>query len=214
MDGGDDLGVVDPAEVSGGDGQVGMPELCLDHEQRDPLAGRLHRMRVPELVRREPASDSCYRGGVVQLSADSGRSAWPPACRAAQDAEQRPTGRSLRSSSQGSRCIPAQRSIPTSRRLSPLPWRTTSEPRPGSRSVSLRASASLIRRPARQSTTMIARSRRRRSCRRRRASPRRSPRPSAGPAGTEAPCFSVRVPRGSWTLSLTINCRHRRITAS
>ncbi len=88
MDGGDDLGVVDPPQVTGGDGQVGMPKLSLDHEQRDSLARHLHRVGVSELVGREPASDSGYRGGVVQLSADSGGSAWPPACRAAQDAEQ------------------------------------------------------------------------------------------------------------------------------
>lgn len=33
VDGGDDLGAVDPAQVSGRDSQVGMPELSLDHEQ-------------------------------------------------------------------------------------------------------------------------------------------------------------------------------------
>jgi hypothetical protein len=65
MDGGDDLGVVDPAQVAGGDGEVGMPELSLDHEQRDPLARHLHRVRVSKLVRREPASHPGYGGGVV-----------------------------------------------------------------------------------------------------------------------------------------------------
>jgi hypothetical protein len=34
----DNLGVVDPAEVARGDRKVRMPELALDHEQRDPLA--------------------------------------------------------------------------------------------------------------------------------------------------------------------------------
>jgi hypothetical protein len=92
VDGGDVLGVVDAAWVSGGDGQVGVPELPLDDEQRDPLARHLDRVRVAELMRREPAPDPGGHGGVVQLGADSGRSEWPPACRAAQEAEQ-PAGR-------------------------------------------------------------------------------------------------------------------------
>jgi hypothetical protein len=58
-----------------------------------------------------------------------------------------PTARVLRSSSHGSRCDQAHRSIPTSRRLSPLPWRISTAPRSASRSVSLSASASLIRSP-------------------------------------------------------------------
>src|SRR5581483_9101124 len=85
---GDDFGVVDPSQVAGGDGEVGMPELSLDYEQRDTLARHLHRVRVTELVRREPATDPGYRGGVMQLSADPGRSAWPPACRATQHTEE------------------------------------------------------------------------------------------------------------------------------
>ena len=43
----DDLGVVDPRQVSRGDRKVRVPELALDHEQRDPLTGHLHCMRVP-----------------------------------------------------------------------------------------------------------------------------------------------------------------------
>jgi hypothetical protein len=42
----DDLGVVDPTQVHGGDREVGVSELTLDHEQRDALAGHLHRMGV------------------------------------------------------------------------------------------------------------------------------------------------------------------------
>jgi hypothetical protein len=38
VDSGDDLGVVDPAQLPGADREVSMPELPLDHEQRDPLA--------------------------------------------------------------------------------------------------------------------------------------------------------------------------------
>jgi hypothetical protein len=65
-----------------------MTELALDHDQRDALVRHLHGVRVAELVGREPAADPGSDSGVVQLSADSGRSAWAPACRAAQYAEQ------------------------------------------------------------------------------------------------------------------------------
>src|SRR5450432_3552546 len=58
VDGLDDFGVVDPAEIRGGDRKVGMPELALDHEQRDPFAGHVDGVRVPELVWREPAADA------------------------------------------------------------------------------------------------------------------------------------------------------------
>jgi hypothetical protein len=35
-----------------------MSELLLDHDQRDPLAGHLDRVRVAQLVRREPATNA------------------------------------------------------------------------------------------------------------------------------------------------------------
>jgi hypothetical protein len=50
VDGLDDLDAVDPAQISGRDREVGMPELSLDHDQRDSLAGHLDRVRMPELV--------------------------------------------------------------------------------------------------------------------------------------------------------------------
>jgi hypothetical protein len=40
-----------------------MPKLTLDHDQRDALVRHLDRVRIPELMRREPAahagSSSC-----------------------------------------------------------------------------------------------------------------------------------------------------------
>jgi hypothetical protein len=36
VDGVDDFGVVDPAQVDRGDREVGVPELALDDEQRPP----------------------------------------------------------------------------------------------------------------------------------------------------------------------------------
>jgi hypothetical protein len=67
-----DLGVIDPAEIRAGDGQVGVPELALDDQQRDPFAGHLDRVGVAELVEREPSADPGRCGSVVQGGADSG----------------------------------------------------------------------------------------------------------------------------------------------
>jgi hypothetical protein len=53
VDGVDELGVVDSAQVSRCDCEVGMLELSLDHDQQDPLAGHLDGVRVPQLVWRE-----------------------------------------------------------------------------------------------------------------------------------------------------------------
>ena len=52
-----------------------------------------------------------------------------------------------------------QPSIPTSRRLPPFPWRTSTAPRRASRSVSAKASDSPIRNPVRHRTTISARRR-------------------------------------------------------
>ena len=42
-------------------------ELALDQRQRDPLVQQLHGVRMAELVRRQPASDSCLEREVVKL---------------------------------------------------------------------------------------------------------------------------------------------------
>ena len=64
------------------------------------------------------------------------------------------TGSATRSASHGCRVDHPQASIPTSRRRSFLPCLTRIDPRRSSRSVSVSESASLIRSPARQSTTI------------------------------------------------------------
>ena len=38
MDGVDDLGVVDPSQVRGGDSEIGVPELALDDDQWDAFS--------------------------------------------------------------------------------------------------------------------------------------------------------------------------------
>ena len=68
-----------------------------------------------------------------------------------------PTGSSRRTSIQGCSCSHAHSSMPTSRRRPPFPRRTGTAPRGRSRSDSLGASASWMRSPARQSTTISPR---------------------------------------------------------
>ena len=69
MDGVDDLGVVDPLEVDAGDPEVRMPELALDHDERDPFMGHLDRVRMPELMRGEPASHASGGSSMRELLA-------------------------------------------------------------------------------------------------------------------------------------------------
>ena len=76
VDGLDDLGVVIPRRYRDGIARSARAELSLDDDQRDAFTRHLYRMRVAQLMRREPATD--------------------PAA----------------SSSHGSRCDHAQRSIP------------------------------------------------------------------------------------------------------
>jgi hypothetical protein len=58
--------------ASGAD-SPGHAELALDHQQRGSLAGHLDRVRMRELVGREPAANPGRQRGVVQLAADAGR---------------------------------------------------------------------------------------------------------------------------------------------
>jgi hypothetical protein len=52
--------------------EVGMPELALDDVERDALAGELQRVRMAQLVRREPTPDLRLSGEPAELSADRG----------------------------------------------------------------------------------------------------------------------------------------------
>ena len=66
-----------------------MAELSLDHDQGHTFAGHLDCVGVPELMRREAATNTGLERSVAELDTDSGWGAWPTAGRAAQDAEQR-----------------------------------------------------------------------------------------------------------------------------
>lgn len=65
-----------------------MPELALDHDQRDSLPGHLDRVGMAELVRREPTTHAGGQRDLVQLPTDPRRRARTAARRAAQYTEQ------------------------------------------------------------------------------------------------------------------------------
>ena len=71
MDGADDLAAVDALEINAGDAEVGVPELALDHDERDAFVRHLDRVSVPKLMRREPPPHACSGGNLVQLLARS-----------------------------------------------------------------------------------------------------------------------------------------------
>jgi hypothetical protein len=72
VDGLDDLGAIDPAQIRRGDPKVGVSELALDDHQGNAFTRHLDGVRVAELVRREPSADPGRRRSVVQGGADSG----------------------------------------------------------------------------------------------------------------------------------------------
>ena len=76
-------------EIGGGDTEVGVAELPLDHIQRNALAGHLDGVGVAQLVRREPTSHPRLGGEPAQLRARARLRPGPPAGRAVDDAEQR-----------------------------------------------------------------------------------------------------------------------------
>ena len=73
VDGVHDLGVVDPAQVHGGDPEVGMPELPLDDHERYALVRHLDRVSMPQLMRRKPPTHPGCDRRIAQLDTDPGR---------------------------------------------------------------------------------------------------------------------------------------------
>ena len=155
----DDLAAVYALQVDARDAEVRMSELPLDDDERDALVRHLDGVGVPQLVWGEPAPDARAAAADATVCA---RPMVPNVVR-----------RSVRGyasmrrsdpwiSTQGSSWSHAQRSIPTSRRLPPFPRRINTAPRVRSRSLSWSESASLIRSPARHSSTISASGDRRR----------------------------------------------------
>jgi hypothetical protein len=76
------------------DPEVGVPELALDHVQRHALARHLDRVRVTQLVRREPAAHTGLHGSTPQLLAHA-RRRQRPAASAPVDHTEQPADRHL-----------------------------------------------------------------------------------------------------------------------
>jgi hypothetical protein len=63
----DDFGVVDALQVDRSDPEVGVSQLALDDNQRNPLPSHLDRMGMSKLVWREAAAHTRARGDPPQL---------------------------------------------------------------------------------------------------------------------------------------------------
>jgi hypothetical protein len=72
-DGFDDLAVVDPLQVDGGDAEVRVTELSLDYVQRHAFAGHLDCVRVSELVRSETPAHTGLNGKAAKRRSRCGR---------------------------------------------------------------------------------------------------------------------------------------------
>jgi hypothetical protein len=132
-----------------------VPQLALDQRQRDALMQQLDSVRMAELVGREAPTDARLKRHLVQFAAWAAPADQAcPRVGPAITQNNGPTGSVARSDSHGLSADHPHASIPTWRRRSFLPCLTRIDPRRSSRSVSLSESASLIRSPARQSTTI------------------------------------------------------------
>ena len=141
-------------QVDAGRGEVPVPQLALDQRQRNPFTQQLDSMGMAELVGREAPADARLNRDLVQLSLAALADQACPAVGPAITQNNTPTGIVARSDSHGPSAVHPHASIPTWRRRSFLPCLTRIDPRRSSRSVSVSDSASLIRSPARQSTTI------------------------------------------------------------
>jgi hypothetical protein len=114
------LAGVDSLEVDRGDPEVSMPELPLDNWQRDPFVGHLDRVRVRWCGASSPPHPG-LGGETAKLATCCGRRPAASAGRSSENAEQRSDRHHTRPSVQRSTCSQPQSSIPTIRRLPPLP---------------------------------------------------------------------------------------------
>jgi hypothetical protein len=88
----DHLGVVGSLQVDRGDTKVGVPELALDYVERHALPRHLDRVRMTQLVRREPAPDACSDREMTKLLSRSRARPWSPPGGTVDDAEDRSDG--------------------------------------------------------------------------------------------------------------------------
>jgi hypothetical protein len=72
VNGVDDLGVIDSAQIRGGDPKICVSELALYDHQGNAFARHLDGMRVTELMWGEPPSDAGLDGSPAELGAEAG----------------------------------------------------------------------------------------------------------------------------------------------
>jgi hypothetical protein len=89
VDGADDLAAIDALEADARDSEVGVPELPLDHDERDTFMRHLNRMGMPQLMRRESPSAACSGSRVVKLLARGGGFPMTAGSRSVYHAQQR-----------------------------------------------------------------------------------------------------------------------------
>ena len=137
-----------------------MPELALNDVHRHALAGELDRVRVAQLMRREPATDPGLSSELAQLTTSSGRRPPPTAGGSVDHAEQRSDRERYAMGHPGRELLEAELVHPGLAAL--VAFAVTDQQRPSGRvDVGLvERSDSLIRRPARDSTVINARMRR------------------------------------------------------
>lgn len=63
----DDLTAIDALQIDRGDPEIGVPELALDHIERDTLARHLHRMRMAKLMGCESPTHRSLAGKPSEL---------------------------------------------------------------------------------------------------------------------------------------------------
>jgi hypothetical protein len=106
------------------------------------LVRELDGVGVAELVRRERPPHAGLGGDASQLGAGGVARPRPAAGGPVDHAQQRGDRHRHPELEPGTEVVPAHRSMPTSRRRPPLPWRTSIAPSRGSRSCSVTVSAS------------------------------------------------------------------------
>jgi hypothetical protein len=120
-------------------------EPALDHDQRHAFESQLDGVRVPEVVRREVPANPKRDRRAAEVGPGGGARPLAATRRAGENAEQRPDGKLESRREPGVELGPAPRVDAELTSPLPLPRRTSSAPRRGSRSASTRASVSWLR---------------------------------------------------------------------